>query len=52
MSTAVATTPEQGQTREISVFEAIQIYAKQKAEAKQPFKIVIGTPCYGGLVHI
>lgn len=52
MSTAVATQPEQGQTREISVFEAIQMYAKQKADAKQPFKIVIGTPCYGGLVHI
>ncbi len=38
--------------KEISIFDAIQIYMKQKAEQGQPFKIVIGTPCYGGMVHL
>ena len=39
------------QVREITIFEAIQLYMKQKTAEKKPFKIVIGTPCYGGLVH-
>lgn len=34
------------QTRQVTIFEAIQLYMKE-----HPLKIVVCTPCYGGLVH-
>lgn len=39
--------PAQPQHRSVTVIEAIQEYMKHNR-----LKIVIGTPCYGGLVHI
>ena len=32
--------------QQISIFDAIKHYMKQN-----PLKIIIGTPCYGGLLH-
>ena len=49
MPDAVATTPKQV---EMTVIDAIRMYMKKKADSGAPFKLMIGTPCYGGLVHL
>ena len=38
--------PTQEQPKQITIFDAIQQYMKQN-----PLKIIIGTPCYGGLLQ-